>query len=349
MQLLFTSFFWVTLAEIVMVNIMLSGDNAVVIALASRSLPPKQQKLAILYGSMGAILLRILLTFFAVMLLDVPTLKIIGAALLVWIAIRMLLPEQEEKKLDAQKNLIAAIKTIIVADLIMSMDNVLGVAAAAKGNTVMLVIGLTISIPLIVYGSTLIVKLMERFGFIVILGAGLLGWVAGEMLITDPTIATWAAAEKSWTHLVVPLSTAAIVMLAGSWLASTAATGEAVPASPFMPQVALAGTNGLVPDENLRYTADNRRSLAVSAKVAGFAAQGPGTAVPFPGDHPAQALAETAATDLTEPEAPPPGYRWVTQRWKSLPGGKRDYAVLHGMQTFRRLAPVSSRLRGPRL
>ncbi len=156
MEMLTTSFFWVTLAQIIMINIVLSGDNAVVIALASRSLPPKQQKQAILFGSFGAIILRIILTFFAVYLLGIPWLKIIGALLLFWIGIKMLIPEDGEEDLAGHEHLWSAVKTIIIADLVMSLDNVLGVAAAAKGNVPLLIIGLAISIPLIIYGSTLI-------------------------------------------------------------------------------------------------------------------------------------------------------------------------------------------------
>lgn len=153
MEMLSTSFFWITLGEIMMINILLSGDNAVVIALASRSLPPVQQKKAILFGSFGAIILRIVLTFFAVALLTLPFLKLFGGILLLWIGYKMLVPEEVEDELEGHSNLMSAIRTIIVADFVMSLDNVLGVAAAAKGNTVLLVVGLAISIPLIIYGA----------------------------------------------------------------------------------------------------------------------------------------------------------------------------------------------------
>jgi YjbE family integral membrane protein len=182
MDLFMSSFFWVTLAQIMMINIMLSGDNAVVIAMASRALPKEQQRKAILFGSFGAIVLRVILTFFAVVLLALPFLKILGAVLLGWIGIQLLIPDTQEAELDGHSNLWAAIKTIIVADLVMSLDNVLGVAAAAKGNVVLLVVGLVISIPLIIYGSTIILKLMNRWPVIITIGGGILGWVAGEML-----------------------------------------------------------------------------------------------------------------------------------------------------------------------
>ena len=218
MELLGTSFFWVTLGQIMMINIMLSGDNAVVIALASRALPPKQQKQAIIFGSLGAIVLRVILTFFAVMLLTLPWLKLVGGVLLIYIGVKMLIPEEGEKQLDAHSKLWSAIKTIIVADFIMSLDNVLGVAAAAKGSILLLVIGLGVSIPLIIYGSTLILKLMNRYPWIITLGGGILGWVAGEMAVTDPIVAPWVEAHAHWMHEAAPALGAVMVVAAGKWL-----------------------------------------------------------------------------------------------------------------------------------
>ncbi|MCB2027878.1 MAG: YjbE family putative metal transport protein, partial [Rhodoferax sp.] len=154
MATIMTPEFWLALSQIILINIVLSGDNAVVIALASRSLPPSQQKKAILFGSVGAIVLRVVLTFFAIYLLSLPYLKLVGAALLLWIGIGLLSGDDEGGDLEGHSNLFAAIKTIIVADLVMSLDNVIGVAAAAKGDIVLLVVGLVISIPLIIYGST---------------------------------------------------------------------------------------------------------------------------------------------------------------------------------------------------
>ena len=220
MEMLYTNEFWVALAQIIVINIMLSGDNAVVIALASRSLPPVQQKRAILFGSVGAIVLRIVLTFFAVMLLDMPYLKLVGGIALLWIGASMLDSGGDEENIDAHSNLAAAIKTIIIADFIMSLDNVLGVAAAAKGNVVLLVVGLAISIPLIIFGSQLILKLMERFPIIVTLGAGLLGWVAGEMLVTDSSVASWIDSNASYLHYAVPTAGIVVVIALGKWLAA---------------------------------------------------------------------------------------------------------------------------------
>jgi YjbE family integral membrane protein len=183
--------FWAALGSIIWVNILLSGDNAVVIALAARALPPHQQKKAIFFGSAAAIVMRIVLTLIAVEMLKWPWLKIIGGVLLVYIGVSLLLEETEsEDDGDGTANagLMTAIRTILVADLVMSLDNVLAVAAAAKGDTVLLVLGLAISIPLIIFGSTLLLKVMERFPVIITLGAALLGWLAGEMILTDPAV-----------------------------------------------------------------------------------------------------------------------------------------------------------------
>jgi YjbE family integral membrane protein len=223
MSLLVTPEFWVALFQIIMINIVLSGDNAVVIALACRALPPTQQKKAILFGSIGAIGLRIILTFFAVMLLGLPYLKLIGAALLLWIGVGLLKGDDDDGDIEGNSGLLAAVKTIIIADLVMSLDNVIGVAAAAKGDVALLVIGLVISIPLIIFGSTLILKLMARFPVIITIGAGLLGWVAGEMCLTDPAIKHWVEQQPHLLHYVVPALGAILVIAIGKWLASRSA------------------------------------------------------------------------------------------------------------------------------
>lgn len=223
--------FWIALAQIIMINIVLSGDNAVVIALASRSLPPSQQKKAILFGSVGAIAMRLGLTFFAVMLLSQPYLKLVGAALLLWIGVGLLKGGDDNNDLAAHSNLAAAIKTIIVADLVMSLDNVIGVAAAAKGNVLLLVIGLVISIPLIIYGSTVILKLMTRYPVIVTIGAALLGWVAGEMAVSDPALSGWMAGHGT-LHMLAPAAGAVLVVLTGTWLLRRAPQQAALEPSP---------------------------------------------------------------------------------------------------------------------
>jgi YjbE family integral membrane protein len=190
---LYTQAFWIGLLKIIGVNLILSGDNAVVIALAARSLPAKQQKAAVLWGSGAAVVMRIILTVFAVALLTLPWLKLVGSLLLFWIGIKLLIPEEESENIDASENLIAAIKTILIADLVMSIDNVIAVAAAAQGSMTLLVLGLAISIPLVIFGSTLLLHLMERWPIIITVGGGLLGFVAGEMLVTDPALRGWLA------------------------------------------------------------------------------------------------------------------------------------------------------------
>src|SRR6476659_9445641 len=185
--------FWIGLAKIIGVNVILSGDNAVVIALAARSLPQKQQKQAVFWGAGAAIVLRVLLTLFAVALLTLPWLKLVGSLLLFWIGVKLLIPEEGDADIPASDQLLSAIKTILVADLVMSLDNVIAVAAAAGGSVVLLILGLAISIPLVIFGATLLLKLMERFPVIITIGAGLIGWVAGEMLVADHALTGWLA------------------------------------------------------------------------------------------------------------------------------------------------------------
>jgi YjbE family integral membrane protein len=211
--------FWIALSQIMLINIVLSGDNAVVIAMASRSLSPTHQKKAILFGSVGAIVLRIVLTFFAVYLLSMPYLKLVGAALLLWIGVGLLKGDDGEENLEGSSNLITAIKTIIVADIVMSLDNVVGVAAAAKGDVLLLIVGLAVSIPLIIFGSAIILKLMTRFPIIITLGAGLLGWVAGDMALTDPVVTDFVS-QRHALHNVVPALGAIGVVIIGKWLTS---------------------------------------------------------------------------------------------------------------------------------
>jgi YjbE family integral membrane protein len=207
--------FWIPLLQIIGVNIVLSGDNAVVIALAARSLPPIQQKKAIFWGSAAAIMMRIVLTIFAVKLLTLPYLKLVGAGLLIWIGIQLLLPEDGEENISSSDHLMTAIKTILIADLVMSLDNVLGVAAAAKDSMPLLVIGLAISIPLVIFGAQLLLKIMERFPIIITIGGGLLGWVAGEMAVSDPAVKDWVNTNVPMLHTVGPLLGVAIVLLVG--------------------------------------------------------------------------------------------------------------------------------------
>ena len=231
--------FWIPLLKIIWINIVLSGDNAVVIALAARSLPPRQQKLAVAWGSGAAVGMRIVLTLFAVALLQLPYLKLIGAVLLLWIGVQLLLPEEGEENIDGHENLLAAIKTILVADLVMSLDNVIAVAAAAGDSVTLLVLGLAISIPLVIFGSTLLMKVMERFPVIITLGGALLGFVAGEMAVSDPGLRDWMSANFQMLdkkpvlagislEAIIGLVGAALVVLVGKLLArrQTAAVGE---------------------------------------------------------------------------------------------------------------------------
>ncbi|MDD2928957.1 MAG: TerC family protein [Sideroxydans sp.] len=215
-----TSQFWVDVFKIILIDLLLSGDNAVVIALACRNLPEAQRKKGILYGVGGAIGLRVVLTVFAVGLLALPYLKLIGAFLLMWVAIKLILPEDEghgEGSIKAEAHLWGAIKTIIIADFVMSLDNVLGVAAAAKGNVWLLVFGLLISIPMIAWSSQLVLKLIDRYPAIIYAGGALLGYVAGEMLVGEQSLKYWIVSQH-YLHWLVPVVCAALVLLVGSWL-----------------------------------------------------------------------------------------------------------------------------------
>ena len=186
--------FWVALGQIIIIDILLGGDNAVVIALACRKLPPAQRAKGIIWGTAGAIILRVILIAFAMTLLNLPFLKFVGAILLVWIGMKLLAPDEDgHGDVAGSDRLLAAIKTIIVADLVMSVDNVIAIAGAAQNagehSMLLVVLGLLISIPIIVWGSQLVIKLMERFPAIITAGGMLLGWIAGGMLVTDPVFA----------------------------------------------------------------------------------------------------------------------------------------------------------------
>ena len=221
---------WAALAEIIGVNIVLSGDNAVVIALAARSLPPAQQKTALLFGSLAATVLRVALTLAAVQVLSLPWLRIIGSALLLWIGVKLLVPGDDGGNAGGDMRpggMLAAIRIILIADVVMSLDNVIAVAAAAKGSMLVLVIGLAISIPLVIFGSAIILKLMERFPVIITLGGALLGFVAGEMLVGDSAIADWINTAEGFLHYVAPAAGAVLVVIVGRWLAAPVKVGKA--------------------------------------------------------------------------------------------------------------------------
>lgn len=220
MEMLQSADFWIGLIKIIWINIILSGDNAVVIALAARALPPEQQRKAILFGSGAAVVLRIVLTVVAAKLLALSFLQIIGGVLLLWIGVQLLGEEEEgEESGHAKSSLMHAIRTILIADLVMSLDNVIAVAAAAKGSMVLLILGLAISIPLVIFGSTLMIRLMERFPIIVTLGAALIGWVGGETIVSDNVLLEVVKAQP-WLHYAAAATGAVFVVALGKWLAS---------------------------------------------------------------------------------------------------------------------------------
>ncbi|NSL54511.1 TerC family protein [Uliginosibacterium aquaticum] len=192
--------FWLAVGQIIMIDILLGGDNAVVIALACRQLAPAQRTKGIIWGTVGAIVLRVILIFFALTLLKISFLKLIGAALLIWIGVKLLLPEgdDEHSNIQASDRLWSAVKTVIVADFVMSLDNVIAIAGAAEGaggdhKMPLVIFGLLVSIPIIVWGSQIVIKLMERYPVVILLGAMLLGWIAGHMAVTDPVLQPWTA------------------------------------------------------------------------------------------------------------------------------------------------------------
>jgi YjbE family integral membrane protein len=214
---------WAALGAIVVANLLLSGDNAVVIAMAARSLPRDEQKKAIFWGSVAAVALRIVLTMAAVELLRLPYLKVAGALALVWIGVRLLAASQDESEVTAVPGLSAAIRTILFADLVMSVDNVVAVVGAADAapesyRVPLIVVGLAMSIPLVIAGSTLLARVMERYPIIVGLGAVLLGYLAGQMLVTDVATRAWFAAQVPHAALVAGAGGAALVVAVGQWL-----------------------------------------------------------------------------------------------------------------------------------
>ena len=222
-----TPLFWTALLKIIGVNIILSGDNAVVIALAARSLPPAQQKQAIFWGSAAAIVLRIVLTIFAVALLQFAWLKLVGSALLLWIGVKLLADEEgDDGGIKSHGSLIEAIKTILIADLVMSLDNVIAVAAAAKGDWVLVIIGLAISIPLIIYASTILIKVMEKYPVVITIGAALIGWVAGEMAWDEQVIKPFTSQYAHWFEYIAAAAGAVLVVGVGKLLARQGASSH---------------------------------------------------------------------------------------------------------------------------
>ena len=230
--------FWQALGAIIWVNLLLSGDNAVVIALASRGLPPEQRRRAVLFGTGAAIAMRVVLALVAAALLTYPGLKLAGGLLLLWIGVSLLRPQGAEGGHDGPSatTLSGAVRTILVADVAMSLDNVVGIAAAAKGSALLLILGLAISIPLIIFSSAVLLRLMDRYPIIIVIGAALLGYVAAEMMVTDGFVHAWLQEAVPYAHRVAPLLGAVLVVVVGKWLAAR----HAVPAH----EVPLASAQG---------------------------------------------------------------------------------------------------------
>ena len=211
--------FWIAVGQIILIDIVLSGDNAVVIALACRNLSPELRKTGIFWGVAGAIILRVVLTVFAALVMNLPWLKLVGGLLLVWIAVKLMLPEEADgHDIKASGNLWGAVKTIIVADFVMSLDNVIAVAGAAHGSLPLLLFGLAVSIPLIVWSSQLILHWMERWPSIVLFGAALLGYVAGQMIFSDPGVIGLLPPLPAWSAKVAGVIGAVLVVGVGRWL-----------------------------------------------------------------------------------------------------------------------------------
>ena len=227
MDALLGAAFWIGLFKIVWIDIILSGDNAVVIALATRGLPAEQQRKAVMFGSGAAVLLRVALTVIAAKLMQLPFVEVIGGLLLLWIGMGLLKSEDDAAGSGnaVKQGMLAAVRTILLADFVMSLDNVIAVAAAAGGNVLLLILGLAISIPLVVFGSTLMIKLMARFPIIVTLGAALIGWVAGETITNDHVLQGFVQAHP-WVHYAAAAAGAVLVILLGKWM-QTRATAQA--------------------------------------------------------------------------------------------------------------------------
>lgn len=222
----FQTLSWAAVFQIIMIDILLGGDNAVVIALACRNLPPKQRMQGILWGTAGAIGLRVVLIAFALTLLAIPFLKIVGGLLLLWIGIKLLLPEDDaHDKIQSGTSVMSAIKTIIIADFVMSLDNVIAIAGAAQNAHAdhqigLVIFGLLVSVPIIVWGSTLVLKLIDRYPLVVTFGAGLLGWIAGGMMVTDIVVEREFGTVDATTKLAAEIIGALLVILVGRWIAA---------------------------------------------------------------------------------------------------------------------------------
>jgi YjbE family integral membrane protein len=285
MEMMYTPEFWVAVGQIIMIDILLGGDNAVVIALACRKLPPKQRTQGILWGTAGAIVLRIVLIFFALTLLAIPFLKIVGALLLVWIGIKLLVPEHGEghANIEGSDRLWGAVKTVIIADFVMSLDNVIAIAGAAETagggqhSMALVIFGVLVSIPIIVWGSQLVIKLMDRFPLIITLGGMLLGWIAGTMIVTDPALVNPDIVKQmpkleatDFVRWGAGAAGALFVLMMGKWLASRqepepqAAPEAAAVASPGALRRLLLAVDGSEPSAGVV-----RQALALCRQIPG--------------------------------------------------------------------------------
>jgi YjbE family integral membrane protein len=218
--------FWDGLLKIVIVNILLSGDNAVVIALACRSLPDRYRNKAVIAGSAGAVIVRVVFCLIIAWLMTIPAIKLIGGVLLLWIGVKLMVPEHDGDGdgVRSAANLWGAIQTIIIADVVMSLDNVIAIVAAARGDVLLIVVGLAMSVPLIVFGSQLLMKVLNRFPLLVAAGAGLLGWLGGDIMAGDPLVHDWVAAGGGiWAERAAAAAGAAVVVVLGTVLARRAA------------------------------------------------------------------------------------------------------------------------------
>ena len=238
---------WTALFKIAVINVVLSGDNALVIALACRSLPPRDQKRAFIVGTAGIVVLMTLLTSSAALLMTLPYIQIVGSLLLLWIGVKLLLPENDEGDVKESNSFMEAVKTIIIADIVMSLDNVLGMAGAAKGHLGMLFLGLLITMPLILFGSALMMRMMERFPMLVTAGAALLGYVAGEMAVDDIALHDHIVAHAAWLETVLPIACAIFVVAVGKLLGRRKPTAAA-PASLDRGTTSPTGAGELQPE-----------------------------------------------------------------------------------------------------
>lgn len=229
----FETLSWLTVFQIILVDVLLGGDNAVVIALACRNLQPEQRMKGVLWGTAGAILLRVVLIAFAITMLTLPFVKLVGGALLLWIGVKLMVPEDETADIKSSNSLLTAIKTIILADFVMSLDNVVAIAGAAQSahadhQIILIIFGLLVSVPIIIWGSTVLLKLLDRFPIIVTFGAGLLGWIAAGMLVTDVSVVNQFGEIDTTAKIAAEVCGALFVVVTGYWLASRRQLGDKV-------------------------------------------------------------------------------------------------------------------------